>query len=54
MVYCAHRIQQPILKLRILNVLVSQIAFDKERKKKLVEKFVKGRIRSFGIGCWIR
>ena len=33
MVYSAHQIQQPILKLRILNVLESQIAFDKKKGK---------------------
>ena len=32
MVYSAHQIQQPILNLRILNVLESQIAFDKKPK----------------------
>ena len=53
--YCAHRIQQPILKLRFLNVLGSMIALDKKTKKKnLFKKFVKGQIRSFRIGCWIR
>ena len=56
MVYSAHRIQQPIFK--TTNPECSRFSdcfWQKKREKKtLVEKFVKGRRRSFGIGCWIR
>ena len=63
----AHRIKQPILKPRILNchefVNYHQIASDQNPKPnnkvcktcpKLAQKFVKIRIRYFGVGCWIR